>query len=370
MTTPDIQTITYGDKATDAFGTSERDYMLWLDFVYDALGATLERRGRRYIVSAGLAIIVFLAGLLIALPFGLAQLYLTTPGVYYFVIGITWVLNSLRWLSLTYHIQTNVVRPCFPISDMEYKKIVSPYAYRATRNRIIVTRSLLIAAVFVIYFVIIYFGSDDVRSALLVGFPHSFGQRWHTGDVLVPKMLILDMFFLIASFGVYTGAHIMFMTLPLFSTLAKLPTIPLPSVVGELFTGALSLYSQGAIMWSFGIVLAEFIYSTQLDAVAIAFVVSVTAFGLLAYLWPRLAIRQTWIKSRALAIELALDDFYAAPKPRPLNSLVRVNKYLRSAALAEGSGLRGTQVLNLVVGQLLPVISLVLKPLLARYISL
>ncbi|MGZ3602171.1 MAG: hypothetical protein ACXWQ5_21500, partial [Ktedonobacterales bacterium] len=79
--------ITFGPENAVNYGTTSSEYRLWLDYVYDWFLVTLERRYRRYGVSLGMAAIVFLIGFLVALPFGLLDLYLSTPGVYFFTFG-------------------------------------------------------------------------------------------------------------------------------------------------------------------------------------------------------------------------------------------------------------------------------------------
>ncbi|MGZ5232144.1 MAG: hypothetical protein ACXWQR_14835 [Ktedonobacterales bacterium] len=360
--------ITFGPENAVNYGTTSSEYRLWLDYVYDWFLVTLERRYRRYGVSLGMAAIVFLIGFLVALPFGLLDLYLSTPGVYFFTFGIAWFLSCLRWLSQIYHVQTNAVRPCFPVIDSEYKSVVKQYAFRATRNRTIISRSLLVSLVFCSYFAFVYFGPANARSDLLVGFPRSFAPAWHRDGDLIPKMIILDVFCIAASFGIYTGAHIMLETLPLFSKLATLPVIPFPQVVNELFTGILTVYSSGALMWSFGIVLAELIYNTQLDIIGITFSVLFAALGLLAFFLPRQSVRRTWIRSSEEAMNVLLWRYYSdSSVVRSISELTRINKYIRSVTSTHRSGFQLDQVLNLTTGQVLPLLTLLFNTVVSRH---
>jgi hypothetical protein len=360
--------ITFGQENAENYGTTSAQYKLWLDYVYDRFGATLERRMRRYAVSLGLAAIVFTVGLTIAFFCGFLDLYLVTPGIYITTLGIAWFLGSLRWLSQSYHVHFNVVRPCFPLSDREYQKIVDPYAARATRNRIIVLRSLLVAIVFCAYLVVVYLGPQSAKSALLFGFPRSFAPAWLSGSNLIPKMVVLDVFCVAASFGIYTGAHIMLETLPLFSKLATLPVIPFPQVVNDLFVGILTVFSTGALMWSIGIGLAELIYNTQLDVIGVTFSVLFGAFGLLAFFWPRQAVRRTWMRSSEEAVNVLLGRYYADSSViRSISELTRINKYIHSVTSTHRSGFQIDQVLNLSVGQLIPVLTLLFNTVVSRH---
>ena len=123
------QTIDLNDYP--AYGTSPRDYKLWVDYVYDRFGATRDRWLRRYLVSAGVGVGVFLLGLLVAIVSSLISLmvqrttltndllvqsltlYLKEPTAYIFSFDMAYAFHVLRWLSQTYHIRTNRLRACF-----------------------------------------------------------------------------------------------------------------------------------------------------------------------------------------------------------------------------------------------------------------
>src|SRR5689334_12632701 len=123
------------------YGTSGTEYRLWIDYIYDRFGATLTRPIRRYLVSGGIAIVLFLVALGVASIFGLGDLYLTSPGVYIVLVGFAWVTNALRWLSQTYHERTNQLRRCFLISDDQYQGMCHPMPQE--RQRMAVFSSFL-----------------------------------------------------------------------------------------------------------------------------------------------------------------------------------------------------------------------------------
>src|SRR5262249_19019377 len=61
---PSAQTIDL--QAYPAYGTSPDKYKIWVDYLYDRFGATREHVLRRYLVSLGIGVGVFLLGLLVA----------------------------------------------------------------------------------------------------------------------------------------------------------------------------------------------------------------------------------------------------------------------------------------------------------------
>jgi hypothetical protein len=349
-----------GDSS--AFGTSPAEYKLWLDYFFDWCGASLERRFRRYLVAFAFSLAVWGLGLLIALPFGLGHLYVTTPGVYVILVGMTWCVNALRWLSQIYHVVTNRVRPCFPISDAEYQKLVRPFAEKATRNREFVPRALVASLVVWSYLAAVVYSPARIRSVLMLGFPSSFPVAWRTGTDLIPKLIILDLLAGVCTLCVYTGARITLATLPLYVRLAELPVIPLPGIVVELFRGVLNVYLTGAAMWSFGIVLAEVGWGARLDALGITFVVFVTALGILAYLVPRTFVKRIWVKARDEAIHIALEHYYRSLTDSPrVDQISQLTHYIQTIQASADVGLSFNQLASLAGGQLMPLIPLLIN---------
>lgn len=356
-------TVTYDPDLAVLYGTTREEYKLWVDYIFDWFKATLERRFRRYLVAAGWATLIWLIGLLVLTPFGLAWLYITSPAVYFFWIGIAWCMNALRWLSQTYHIRTNRVRPCFPIGDSAYKDLVSPYARKATANWSIALHALPYAVVTWAYIAAVLFSlGGRLGPVLEFAFPRSFPLEWRTGADLIPKMVVLDFLFTVSLFHAYTGARLTLATTPLYAKLATIKVVPLPIMVTELFQGVLNLYLSGAFMWSFGIVLAELLYLAQLDLYSIYFVVAVTVLGLVAFLVPRNAVKTIWEHAKHNAIDIAIQKYYAQGTTAPPPSVVEeLNRYIQAIDRSRDPGLDKGQILNLVAGQALPLIPLLLN---------
>jgi hypothetical protein len=364
-----MDTPTTGDETgrmssqqASSYGTSGKEYKLWIDYIYDWFGATLERPIRRYVVSLGIGAVLFGLNLGIAYFFGFADLYLTSPGVYIVLLGVVWVTNALRWLSQTYHVRTNMLRPCFRVTDMEYNEIVAPYAKRATNNVAIVAISFFLAILFSGYVGLIYLAPNEVQQIALVAFPPTLPPAWHAGDQLLPKFMCLCSAAIVASIAIVSGAYIMFQTLPLYSRLAMLPVIPLPNVVVELWSGVLDLYQTGALMWSFGIVLAELTYGVHVDILALAFVIAVSAFGLLAFLQPRRALGRLFRRAKSETIERALRRAQTADSSeQSIQDLTELDSFVRFALVNPRTALDPGQLLSIVGSQLVPLIPFAIR---------
>lgn len=353
-----IPKMTLDSDYPQSYGTTPSEYKLWVDYIFDWFGATLERPFRRYIVSLGFTAILWGLGFILSFMIGFAGDYLTTPAVYFFVVGIVWCTNALRWLSQVYHNRTNAVRPCFLVDDAAYKSTVSPFARNAVRNKKIFVGSSIIAVLVLGYFGAIMVGYIKPLSALALGFPASFPTSWLTGNFVLVKLAILALFFWVAFVEVYTGAQLTRSTAPLYAKLATLPVLPLPSLVTELFQGVLRLYFTGALMWSFGIVLVELLYEARADALGIGFLIVVLALGVFAYLAPLEAVRKIWNKAKHQAIYDTLLAFHAKNTPHDADELKAINAYIQSLNDSEPGKLNIVQFISFVGGQLLPVITL------------
>lgn len=349
------------------FGTTRLEYKLWIDYIFDLFGATLERRFRRYLVGIGIATVVCGLGFILASMIGFAKDYLNTPAIYYFWIGIAWCSNALRWLSQIYHIRTNAVRPCFPIDDATYKGIVSPFARKAVRNKRIFFRSTLLATPVIIYFGAIILGYIKPSSSVALGFPSSFPNYWLVGNFSVVKLVIVTILLWVTYVEVYTGVQLTISTAPLYAKLATLPVLPLPSLVSELFGGILKLYLTGALMWSFGIILIELLYYARADIIGIIFLIIVIALGMFAYLHPLSAVRKIWHKAKHQAINDALSEFYADNSPHDSSKLKSINEYIQSLSNSEPGKLNVIQFISFIAGSLLPALPLIANTFLSGF---
>jgi hypothetical protein len=343
--------------ALPAYGTTGKEFKLWIDYVYDLFGAALDRPVRRYLVSLGIAALLYTLTFTIALAFGFAQLYVSSPGVYIVLIAVTWGMHALRWLSQTYHVRTNKLRPCFLIDDAPYTDLAAHYARRATNNGQIFAISLCLALVFSAYFGAIYVAPNEIRQLALVAFPPALPSEWHTGAALLPKFLCLCIASIFASVTFVSGAYIMFQTLPFYSRLASLPIIPLPNVIVELWTGVLDLYQAGALMWSVGILVAELVYGIHVDILAIAVVITVSIFGMLAFLQPRRALGRIFRRAKSETIELALKTYRNATQTdKPIQDLTELDSFVRFALINPRTALNPGQIAALAVAQLIPIL--------------
>lgn len=346
--------ITYDPKHAELYGTTPSEYKLWVDYLFDPFGATLERRFRRYLVAISFGVLFWLVGLILSLLIGFGYDYLTTPGLWLFAFGVAWVTECLRWLSQVYHPATNAVRPCFPLDDTTYKSIVSPFAQNAVKNKRIFIGGSLFSIPILIYFGALMSGYKSLFFVSLA-FPPLFPGSWLTGDFLFVKWVIIALYFWFMCIAFFSGAQLTLATAPLYSKLASLPIVPLPGLVTELFQSVLHVYLMGALMWTVGVVLVELFYQIRTDIIGIGLCTLFILLGLFAYLAPLEAVRNLWRNAKRQAVSDIVRDFYSSNTPLSADELKRLNEYIQSLSDSEPSRFNYTQLVNVV----LPLVPLV-----------
>jgi hypothetical protein len=360
--------ITYGLENAIDFGTTRVEYKLWVDYIFDWFHATLERRWLRILVAIFCTSLIWLVGLLAFALIGHADAYVTAPGVYFYFIGIAWCLNALRWLSQTYHIRTNAVRPCFPVCNKDYKALVGPYAKKATNNWYIFRRSAVIAVVvWVIFFFVITVTDPSVCGVLICTSTTKIGIFPPSLDPWLPLLhgtkgldrlvstSVLDMYIGVVIFLVYTGYHLTQSTAPLYARLTSLPIVPFPAVVRELFGGVIRLYSIGALMWTFGIVLAELLYEVQIEPLSVAFILTVSSLSLFAYFLPKRAVDKLSQKSLDEALKSVFSEYYADGRVSTSSGLAEFNQDVAGLIASHRTRSQATEILLAIVTQVIPV---------------
>jgi HAMP domain-containing protein len=310
---PGAQTIDLNEYP--AYGTAPDDYRLWFDYVYEWFGATRARWLRRYLVSAGIGVGVFLLGLLIIgissfiglllnssasltparvlEPF---SFYLKEPTAYIFSLDMAYAFHVLRWLSQTYHVRTNRLRACFTISDEEYKKLVQPlarYASNPKRLRL----AIAVMAVACAYFLFYTFSPPSIRNLFGLIYPHAVPLTWR-GAYGIPTLFVVLFFACLIVLVCFTAFHLTNTLIYLSRTLQRdaaedsQHVQPLPSLIEDRFDGILDLSLTGVLQFVGGIVLLEFLYRAQLDLAGIIFVSAAIVQGGLLFFAPRVAARR------------------------------------------------------------------------------
>ena len=305
------QTITLNDYP--AYGTSPRDYKLWVDYIYDRFGATRERWLRRYLVSAGVGVAVFLLGLLVAIVSSLISLlsqrtaltndllvqsltlYFREPTTYIFSLDMAYACHVLRWLSQTYHVRTNRLRACFTVSDEEYRKMVQPLAAFASNSRRM-RLSIVVMVIACAYFLLYTFSAPPLRDVLGVIYPRAVPLTWR-GTFGIPTLCVALLFACMIVLVSFTAFHLTNTLIYLSRTLqrdaAHDPTHvqPLPSLIEDRFDGVLDLSLTGVLQFAGGIILLELLYRAQLDVAGVVFVAAAIVQGGLLFFAPRIAAR-------------------------------------------------------------------------------
>lgn len=348
----------------ESFGTSSDEFRIWVDAIYDVFGATLEHPLQRYLVSAFIGGILFLVGLLIALPFGIASEYLSlkTPAAYLLCFDAAYSLHAFRWLSQSYHQRANMLRPCFPISDDKYRDIVVSLARQSTQPWRIFVPTAMVTILAWAYFAAVTFGPTNLLSGIYPqAVPHTWQQQPMQG---VSSMILIDLFAGVFILIAFTAVHNTLTLIRLMNTLDDLPVTPLPSLITDRTEGVLDLSLAGAVLFGIGVVLVQLLYGAPLNGVGIAFVAIAVAQGTLVYVVPRISVNRIWQKARQGLLDVALRQYYGGgTEDGQPTKLAELSSVLH-AELGEGSkSFKLTGLIGLFSGQLLALLPVVLHAL-------
>jgi hypothetical protein len=310
---PDIHTIDLSDYP--AYGTSPADYKIWVDYLYDRFGATRERWLRRYLVSAGIGIGVFLLGLLVSFVASIISLllaqgatlspdlvpqalsvYIKEPTAYIFALDMAYACHVLHWLSLTYHVRTNRLRACFTFSDGAYTKLVQPLARYGSNPRrmwLALVVMLIVSGYFVVYTVSV----PPLRDQLGLIYPHAVPLTWR-GTFGIPTLCVVLLFASLVVFVSFTAFQLTNTLIYLARDLQRVAmedsqhVQPLPSLIEDRFDGVLDLSLMGVLQFAGGIILLELLYRAKLDLAGFIFVAAAIIQGGLLFFAPRIAARR------------------------------------------------------------------------------
>lgn len=237
-------------------------YSLWPNWIYDRLGAGLEQRGFRALISLVLAAAEFLVGLALAASIGFTGTYLQTVPVYLLSAAFGWYMGRARWLTLQVPERIKCARAVFDVSDTEFRQGVGRAFYWATQPWAIVGLTFFcLAAVWAVaaqyYFGLVPYMS---RFADFLSTP-AFPTEWHTHGHMLVKMLIVD---------VYVGLAVAFAVPILWASLVGMVAsvrvvrswrvVPVPAYVATAVKPTADYLFQAAFFYATAIAVVAVLY--------------------------------------------------------------------------------------------------------------
>jgi hypothetical protein len=362
--TQTVDSITYDPDHLAENGTSGTDYKLWLDYLYDWVGATPERVLRTVLFSVALGAGLFVVGLLASTPFDLAQLYVSQPASYILPIWVAYALYALRWVSQQYHRRAYMMRPCFAISNAEFRQISVKLAEKATDPGAILRPTIILTAALWIYMAVIGFAPLPVSKRVGVLYPDLVPNihATHTNFFhIVLVALTVAVFILVA----VTCIQVSRTLIRLLDRFATLPTVQVPSLVIASADGILNLSVNGAVLFGLGIVLLELAFKLQyrsvLDLPGYTLVLAALLQGLLVFFLPRRSATRIWKRAREELVKRAINEYWQqAAQVSATQEIVQLSNLLQAELNSTRNTITLTGLFQLVVGQLVVIAPIVL----------
>lgn len=287
------------------YGTLQKDYMLWVDIVFEKIGL-------HPLASATiLGLIAFFTGLLISFTISFEKEYLTTFPVYIGTFGIIWVLAILNHSSTTFHEAYEELRPCFLITDKEYSQLVSKWfkIFSSHKGNLIAIFFLSLFAIWAVSITLYnpYFLATINSNSLKEIFP----LYWYLPENKLTKAIIVSIWGIFVAFPLGTAGRLLFYNFFFLLQLRKLPVIPIPSTIKTRLQKINDLYIFIASTWFVGVGLFGILLFDKLDLLSIVYLGILSTFGTLTFLTPQFVYRQLLIQSHKVASQWILYSFYS-----------------------------------------------------------
>lgn len=292
------------------YNTNSKDYQTWVDKIYNKLPF------HNLISSLLISIFVFVVGLLIALTIGFGQEYINTLAVYLISFGVFISITTIRYSSLFIHKSLSDLRPCFMISDDEYRHFLDTWFKRLSNNRIILFLSILFST-FLLYLLYIKFYNIDLYDKLnllsleLGSFEVNF---WYDDPFLWTKFLIFAFFVLVVASIVITSIRILIVNIFFLLDLSRLPVIPIANLVRIRLYLLTRIYYYTTLAWFVGVSLFGLMLFKTLDWLSVSVLLLISLIGLFTFITPQIIYNRLLSKSQSLATNWIFSSFYKKMK--------------------------------------------------------
>jgi ubiquinone/menaquinone biosynthesis C-methylase UbiE len=287
------------------YGTTTKDYPTWIDRIVRALRLT----PTVFAISA--AALVFVVGLAAAISIGFSSTYVGTAAIWIGLAGIIWTILAVIWGSSRIHVMYEHLRPVFLISDREYLARLRLWAsqFSDTRGAVRASGAIFIFALVLCYFsfyrftFMTHFGVRSVR-------PIWFPRGWYDGRYVVIKMLIVAWYGLAVSALLGTTGRLLILNIRLLYSFRTMPVVPLATVVRSRLREITNFYVLTSLAWTGGVALFALLFVRRVDALALAFTITLGIVGFLTFLVPQFVFRSYLIAGYGGLCTWALLSFY------------------------------------------------------------
>jgi hypothetical protein len=285
------------------YKTENNEYLTWIDKIFI--------KKNTFVKIFFLGFLIYLGGLLISISIGFHYEYIKTKIFYVGIFGILWVVSFFRFGSRSIHEAYELLRPCFLVSDDEYKCLIHKWFSKLSNLKLHLLSSLFffclaIGVIYVSFFMEGFLNEFKITSLR----PAIVEPYWFSPENILVKALIISYYAIFAALLLGTTAVSLLMNLFFLLDLRKFAVIPLPNVVRFRLRKITNFYLMAATTWFVGVSLFGLVLFDSLDTFSICFLILLSALGTATFLVPQFIYRSLLFTSHELYSKYIIKGFY------------------------------------------------------------
>ncbi len=288
------------------YETQAKDYRTWLDWIFDLFGLP------DFLSAILISALVYTIGLVVSYTIDFHGNYINTLAVYLMSFGIFLSILTIRFSSKGIHSSLSSLRPCFMVSDGEYRYFLDTWFKRLSNNRIIlfITIATSIFLGMLLYYKLYdetTYNKLNLLSLELISFKVN---GWYESVHLKVKFALFGFYILVISSILITCLRILFVNFFFLMDLLKLPVIPIPNLI-KLRLGKLSrLYLITSFNWFIGVSLFGVMLFSIWDWLSVGVLSLISLVGFVTLFTPQYIYTRLLNRSQDLATNWIFSSFY------------------------------------------------------------
>lgn len=287
------------------YHTTNSMFPTWID------GISIRTKLSGLFLSILVCIIVYLTGFIVSLFIGFQWNYINSIPIYFGLFGILISIIILRYGSTSIHKSYDQLRPCFVISDFQYKNFLENWFSRISNTRSTIFLGVFLSLIFILLCYLSFY-SNIIEYYGLVSFkPKLFEiQNWFVEPYKYVKFFLLIFYSICIAFPLATAGRILFVNFFFLLDLRFLPIIPIPNLVRNRLKEITDLYIIITFFWFIGTLLFIILFYGCSDILSTSIIVIISILGFLTFITPQFIYHLLLKKSEQTASKWILASFY------------------------------------------------------------
>jgi hypothetical protein len=288
------------------YHTSTLMFPTWIDKLFSRIKLP------SLLLSILICIIVYLIGLLVSLFVGFQSNYLNSVPIYFGLLGISITIFIIRYGSTSIHKSYDQLRPCFVISDFQYKNFLENWFSRLSNIRSTIYLCVILSLFFIALSYFSFYYSNLLEYYKIVSIkPRLFEiQNWYNDPYKFVKFILLAFYSICIAFPLATAGRILFINFFFLLDLHYLPIIPIPNLVRNRLRGITDLYMVITFFWFLGAILFIALFYGSSDILSTSIIFMISILGFLTFITPQVMYHFLLKKSEETASKWILASFY------------------------------------------------------------